>query len=278
MRALLVVLLFVGWGAGSTYWYVCRIKGMCGSETNISQTPKPNESPPRKEAKPPLYFSPSNSVAKTTAAFDHMRDSLYRLAGDGNQLIIIGQYYADEENTTSFDNLGLARAEEAKALFADKIDPGSIMTQGLALQRTTGGEQALVATTFSIGKAPVTEAPSVIMESERKATILFAYNSSDPILPTDVIDYLDDVSEKLKQSGETVLVTGHTDSDGSEISNKALGLKRAKIVKGLLQTRGVDASQVKVSSKGESDPVSNNDSAAGKKQNRRVEVEILEKK
>ncbi len=72
----------------------------------------------------------------------------------------------------------------------------------------------------------------------------------------------------------TVMIEGHTDSVGSSSSNQLLSERRADSVRSHLVRRGIDAGRVTTSGAGESTPVSNNDSAAGRQQNRRVEVII----
>jgi outer membrane protein OmpA-like peptidoglycan-associated protein len=72
----------------------------------------------------------------------------------------------------------------------------------------------------------------------------------------------------------TVDVVGHTDSTGSESYNQTLSERRAQAVAGVLVGQGVAASRVRATGRGETQPVATNDTAAGRQQNRRVEVFI----
>jgi outer membrane protein OmpA-like peptidoglycan-associated protein len=72
----------------------------------------------------------------------------------------------------------------------------------------------------------------------------------------------------------TVLIEGHTDNVGSSSSNQLLSERGADSVRSHLVRRGIDAGRLNTSGAGESTPVSSNDSAAGRQQNRRVEVII----
>ena len=72
----------------------------------------------------------------------------------------------------------------------------------------------------------------------------------------------------------TVMIEGHTDNVGSVSSNQLLSERRADSVRSHLVRRGIDAGRLTTSGAGESTPVSSNDSAAGRQQNRRVEVII----
>ena len=72
----------------------------------------------------------------------------------------------------------------------------------------------------------------------------------------------------------TAAIEGYTDSVGSEDFNQNLSERRAASVKTYLVGQGIGASRLSASGKGENDPVADNDSAAGRQQNRRVEVVI----
>jgi len=72
----------------------------------------------------------------------------------------------------------------------------------------------------------------------------------------------------------TVMIHGYTDSVGSEDYNQALSQRRADSVKTYLVEQGVGSARLVASGKGESSPVAGNDSAAGRQQNRRVEVVV----
>lgn len=69
-----------------------------------------------------------------------------------------------------------------------------------------------------------------------------------------------------------VLIEGHTDSVGSDEYNQGLSERRAAAMQAALFERGVAASQISTVGKGETTPVASNDDAAGRQQNRRVEL------
>lgn len=67
-------------------------------------------------------------------------------------------------------------------------------------------------------------------------------------------------------------VVGHTDSKGSDAYNQRLSERRAQATADYLISQGVAASQVQVEGRGESEPRADNATAAGRAQNRRVEI------
>jgi outer membrane protein OmpA-like peptidoglycan-associated protein len=72
----------------------------------------------------------------------------------------------------------------------------------------------------------------------------------------------------------TVMIEGYTDSVGSEDYNQGLSQRRADSVKTYLVGQGIGSVRLVAAGKGENAPVAGNDSAAGRQQNRRVEVII----
>lgn len=72
-----------------------------------------------------------------------------------------------------------------------------------------------------------------------------------------------------------VLITGHTDSDGSEEHNQKLSEGRAASLKNEMVARGIDADRMETNGKGESEPIDTNDTPEGKQNNRRIEVTVL---
>jgi outer membrane protein OmpA-like peptidoglycan-associated protein len=72
----------------------------------------------------------------------------------------------------------------------------------------------------------------------------------------------------------TVMIEGYTDSVGSEDYNQGLSQRRADSVKTYLVGQGIGSVRLIATGKGENAPVAGNDSAAGRQQNRRVEVVI----
>jgi OOP family OmpA-OmpF porin len=86
---------------------------------------------------------------------------------------------------------------------------------------------------------------------------------------------LDGVVSKIKSSGARVtniIVVGHTDSIGSNSYNQRLSQKRAQTVAGYLASKGLNRAQMKVSGKGETQPIASNKTKAGRAKNRRVEI------
>jgi outer membrane protein OmpA-like peptidoglycan-associated protein len=86
---------------------------------------------------------------------------------------------------------------------------------------------------------------------------------------------LDSLAETLVRYPDTyVVITGHTDAEGSEEFNQRLSEDRAYAVRDHLATRGVSRDRMTANGRGESLPLATNSTPEGRAQNRRVEIEI----
>jgi OOP family OmpA-OmpF porin len=79
-----------------------------------------------------------------------------------------------------------------------------------------------------------------------------------------------------KYPEKQLLITGHTDRDGSDASNQSLSERRAAQTKTFLSKEGIKATQMATEGKGEKEPVASNDTDDGKSQNRRSTVRLKE--
>lgn len=112
-----------------------------------------------------------------------------------------------------------------------------------------------------------------LLEEGRAETneILFEVNSA-VLLPAS-FPVLDQLGETLKAYPDLrILITGHTDSDGSADKNLQLSKARAAAVKTYFETKfKIEANRLETTGAGASKPVADNKTAAGKAKNRRVE-------
>lgn len=118
-------------------------------------------------------------------------------------------------------------------------------------------------------------APSVEDEMPRaaqaKAVVWFEFDQSS--LPDRAAQVLDPMIAWLKEDSEhSATVFGYTDSVGSAEYNKNLSQRRARAVRDYIVESGVEARNLEIYGMGETNPIASNDTAAGRQQNRRVEV------
>ena len=103
--------------------------------------------------------------------------------------------------------------------------------------------------------------------------ILFATDSAslNPQLRSDLFVLSDSLN---KYPASVVTVTGHTDNTGSAGYNQALSERRADSVASVLLSGNVSGGRLNVVGAGENQPISTNQTAAGRAQNRRVDITI----
>ena len=89
---------------------------------------------------------------------------------------------------------------------------------------------------------------------------------------------LNKVAQVLAEDNKSaILVTGYTDNTGNDSINIPLSQARAQSVKNYLASQGVSSSRIDAQGLGSSNPIASNATAAGKEQNRRVEISIYAK-
>jgi outer membrane protein OmpA-like peptidoglycan-associated protein len=115
----------------------------------------------------------------------------------------------------------------------------------------------------------------VLFEATRKTLILEGVNfqTGKADLTPESQTILDAVASSLVANEEIkVQVGGHTDNTGSAAVNKRLSAARAEAVRQYLISKGVSADRLTAAGYGPSKPVASNKTAAGRAQNRRVEL------
>lgn len=103
---------------------------------------------------------------------------------------------------------------------------------------------------------------------------VFFESGSAALLPTSEPELNKLLWTLRKNVNMQIEIRGHTDNEGDEKSNLALSEARAKAVYQYLEGRGIAAERMSYKGFGESQPIADNATAAGRKQNRRTEFSI----
>lgn len=153
---------------------------------------------------------------------------------------------------------------------------------------------AYVCTTGAPAAAPEPEAPPPAPEPEAEpppepvAEVVsdtielresVQFETGSPVLLDRSKEVLDEVVKVMTDHPElrVVEIRGHTDGEGSTRSNQRLSDRRAAAVRTYLIDHGVAKGRLKSKGFGESQPVADNETPEGRAQNRRVELQILER-
>lgn len=101
------------------------------------------------------------------------------------------------------------------------------------------------------------------------------FNTGSSTLSPEAEATLNRIAYNLKQFPDSdVTVVGFTDNTGTEQVNQKLSLQRAQSVVNCLESDGVADSRLKAIGEGWNNPIASNSTAAGRAQNRRVEIYI----
>ncbi len=281
MRALLIALivavqLLLGW----CYWN--DAKDCCNNTAETNEvSEKTSKAAPAaaavttaaaavaKKVSGPLLFNWSNGKTLTDNTWPNKKKSILAGLKNDQKLEITGLYRSDEKNTSQFENLGVARANETRKLFSELPDDRIIL---LGKQVNDNVDQEGPFASASFASRTINKS---IKETANGTEIYFPYNSTNKLNDNTVEKYLDDVATRVKASGERVRLTGHTDALGSDASNMKLGQWRADVVQKYLEKKGVSGSKIIALTKGESQPIATNNTDAGRAKNRRTELQII---
>ncbi len=275
MRNILAVILFILWLLLG--WCYC-LQPCCDDDASIGTTTEKDDSADKIDATSdavveksgPLLYNWSNHHPIFGEGWADERDRIAAMCGENKILQITGHYRKDETNNTTFENLGLARVDSLMRYFSNYCPPEQIRISS----RLVGADDADRHSKFESASFKSLVNTENVKEVDDKALIYFPYGSTNKLNAADVESYLDDVAERVNKSGETVHLEGHTDSSGSSSHNMRLGQRRAQVIKDYLVRKGMSASKVKVTSKGEEDSIATNDTKASMAKNRRTELTI----
>lgn len=203
------------------------------------------------------------------------------------ELDIIGLYNSKENNTSAYENLGIARATAVKNYL---VNQGIASKQLNALGKLNDDLEANANIYYGPLNYKFNTANSIEEENAKIAAELealkkeiladplqlrFQTNSSNLTLTQQQRAKMAKLSRYLdkSESGKLIL-TGHTDNTGNAQNNIALGLSRAETIKKYFISNGISAAKIETASKGPNQPIDDNNTAEGRHNNRRVEVSI----
>lgn len=123
------------------------------------------------------------------------------------------------------------------------------------------------------GAEVVRTAEGIQVILDEQSDVRFEYDKSD--LTAQAKANLDKLVAIFNEYPDTdILVVGYTDSKGSDAYNLGLSERRANSVVAYLKSKGISGSRLTAIGQGESNPRGDNNTEAGRAQNRRVEFAI----
>lgn len=150
-----------------------------------------------------------------------------------------------------------------------KLNPCTVSVRGVDLLTNTAAMDKFVRDVFyDYEKAAPVEDVIVLRN------VNFAFDSYK--LDHTAMTILDEVGTIIKtRPGKKVLIAGHTDGVGTDAYNMTLSKKRAEAVRHYLIEMGIEPSRLDAVGYGKSHPKYTNDTAEGRRLNRRVEISFF---
>lgn len=186
-----------------------------------------------------------------------------------------GAVYGTAIGAAAGAGLGQAIGGDTKAtLLGAAIGAGVGGLAGAGVGRYMEQQEAALQQQFAASDAANVRRDASTVAVTFKSDVLFDSGSS--ALKPGAYQEINRVAQVLTQYPETrIMIAGHTDSDGSEASNQALSERRADAVRNALVSQGVSPARITTMGFGESQPIADNNTAAGKQLNRRVVITIV---
>ena len=143
---------------------------------------------------------------------------------------------------------------------------------GAAIE-STDAEKTIQLGAFKGEPSPEVLQSELDFTNVQKIIIYFNHNSND--LPEKTYRTLDRIASTLQENqGMDISVKGYTDSSGSLSYNESISKFRANIIKTYLAGKGINPARITALGLGPENPLASNDTAEGRRQNRRVEIEF----
>jgi len=207
--------------------------------------------------------------AETALAQDEPREDVAHLAYMAARQAEIGQ--ARVEEARSRESISEAEAQRNRVLLDQRTEDTAAARASAERAQLAAAAQAEEAEAarrqLAELKAKQTERGMVLTLGD----VLFDLDAAT--LKPGAALTIDRLAGFLAEHPETrIMIEGHTDSTGPDAYNQELSRRRAQAVAGALLERGVQSTRFTVIGRGEAYPVAGNDTAAGRQQNRRVEI------
>ncbi len=241
-------------------WYACNNKTSEKEETPAEEVVVEETS--KSSA---LIFDCQSTSVTTTQLWPEAKGAILAGEHENKVLLLVGPTFDGE-----IEKKGEIRARGISLLFTDVLSENQM---GYA-ERAGGDCEKNKNDYYHEFRYKWVTRNENVTENFDYTNVYFKFDSDEEVENQNVSTYLDELAVYLLETKENITITGHTDSDGTEVYNEELGMERAVRFKSRLLRRGVSEDQITVVSKGRSMPIASNETEEGRQLNRRIELRI----
>ena len=231
----------------------------------------------------------AGGTSPLASTVDVSAGSLDTAPGDA-AVIIVSDFHSIDSSST------VAAVKQAQAASGDHLCIHTINTGDHAWDQQLAGE---IAATSRCGSAvnagdiaspdkmaeyvtavllaPAPPAAPVVQYEKNTMSTSALFDFDKAVLKEEGKVALRELGDAIKAKGARVVdidIIGHTDSIGSAEYNMGLSVRRAEAVRDYIVSEGIDANIIDVSGEGENNPIASNDTAEGRAENRRVDINV----
>lgn len=146
--------------------------------------------------------------------------------------------------------------------------------KGFCNERVTGQNDMVQSQAITVADSSATQQKPV-SDSPGTMSVYFEFDKSEFAADAMTDGYIAKSNSYMSQNQNVVLlIVGHTDAIGTDDYNMQLGGRRAQAIKKYFEAKGVSAGKSITESRGEKEPVADNNTAEGRAKNRRTEITI----
>lgn len=220
-------------------------------------------------------------AAKETEAAHNALGEAERMASEKKPLVGVRHMAYIAKRHADIAQEQITAAEAKNAMEQAEAQRQQIVAQGKQAEANAAQRQAEMSADDAQRRAAMLEDELSQLKAKKtdRGLVLtlgdVLFDTGKSTLKSGAMANLDRLAQFLKDSPDrSVTIEGHTDSVGSDDYNMELSQRRAEAVRMALAERGVPSDRLNALGKGKAFPIAGNETAAGRQQNRRVEIVI----
>jgi OOP family OmpA-OmpF porin len=198
---------------------------------------------------------------------------------NGQYIEILGSYFSNEINSSSFANIGLARAQQFKNLLASCIDTSKVQLASIEITKDSLFKSPFEALKIQIADTTrfLNLSDIKVVSQDNMAELFFPLHSKISLKEETYSNLLKEYIAKIGISSQKIRLEGHfVDLLNSDTTNKKLSEDRCKMVRDHLISMGLSVDKIILEGYGSSKPKYINNTPENIAKNCRITIKIIQ--